>query len=512
MSERYTKVFDLPKNMYAENAPVVISAGALLKDNQTGTILAQLKIKNITNKIIKAAKVSILSFDTVGKQIDDETKHEYLDLSVGRDNEFGQKVPIILSNNSTRSFSVTVNEIIFADSSIWNYGDEEWAALNESKKLTSILNGSEAVKQFKIEYGEKCEYEAAEDKDIWICSCGKINKKVESKCFNCGCSLQTLKNVDLAKLNENKDIRVAKEKEQATQANAKRNKLIAIISAICIVVLVLSIVISNHSKKVNTYNEGIALLQSVSIDDINKGVEILLFELGDYKDSKEQIYNRAIELTDKNSSNSIEIFEKLGDYKDSKDKVNEIIYNQGIALFDDGEFAEAFDKFEKLGDYKDSKDKKQEALFHNFVIEGNFYNNKIVIDGMEEVYNAKLINGEELKSRIVGQWLWRINSPGRKYWFLDDGSLSQSMYASGKWYEAKGVYKWKVENDELKIISTFDDNGTKREHIETYKFISMSDDVIVAYNPSTKIIEHIFIDQNSEMAKKCLKKYNIKLN
>ena len=109
MSERYTKVFDLPKNMYAENAPVVISAGALLKDNQTGTILAQLKIKNITNKVIKAAKISIFSFDTVGKQIGDETKHEYLDLSVSRDYEFGQKVPIILSNNSTRSFSVTVN-------------------------------------------------------------------------------------------------------------------------------------------------------------------------------------------------------------------------------------------------------------------------------------------------------------------------------------------------------------------------------------------------------------------
>ena len=95
MSERYTKVFDLPKNMYAENAPVVISAGALLKDNQTGTILAQLKIKNITNKVIKAAKISILSFDTVGKQIGDETNHEYLDLSIGRDYEFGQKVPII---------------------------------------------------------------------------------------------------------------------------------------------------------------------------------------------------------------------------------------------------------------------------------------------------------------------------------------------------------------------------------------------------------------------------------
>ena len=35
MSERYSKVFSLPENLYAEGAPVVIAAGALLKDNQT---------------------------------------------------------------------------------------------------------------------------------------------------------------------------------------------------------------------------------------------------------------------------------------------------------------------------------------------------------------------------------------------------------------------------------------------------------------------------------------------
>ena len=40
MSERYTKLFDLSENLYTESAPVVIAAGAILKDNQTGKILA----------------------------------------------------------------------------------------------------------------------------------------------------------------------------------------------------------------------------------------------------------------------------------------------------------------------------------------------------------------------------------------------------------------------------------------------------------------------------------------
>ena len=50
MSERYSKLFSLPENLYAEGAPVIVSAGNLLKDNQTGKVLAQLKIKNITEK------------------------------------------------------------------------------------------------------------------------------------------------------------------------------------------------------------------------------------------------------------------------------------------------------------------------------------------------------------------------------------------------------------------------------------------------------------------------------
>ena len=43
MEERYTRLFSLPENLYSAGAPVMIAAGALLKDNQTGKVLAQLK-------------------------------------------------------------------------------------------------------------------------------------------------------------------------------------------------------------------------------------------------------------------------------------------------------------------------------------------------------------------------------------------------------------------------------------------------------------------------------------
>lgn len=50
MSERYTRLFALPQYLYTDNAPVVIMAGVLLRDNETGDILVQLKFKNISKK------------------------------------------------------------------------------------------------------------------------------------------------------------------------------------------------------------------------------------------------------------------------------------------------------------------------------------------------------------------------------------------------------------------------------------------------------------------------------
>ena len=52
MSERYIKVFAGKENLYLEGAPVIILASALLKDTQTGKMLAQLKLQNISEKSI----------------------------------------------------------------------------------------------------------------------------------------------------------------------------------------------------------------------------------------------------------------------------------------------------------------------------------------------------------------------------------------------------------------------------------------------------------------------------
>ena len=53
MAERYKRLYALPENLYTSGSPILIQAVALLKDTQTGKILAQLKLKNLFHKTVK---------------------------------------------------------------------------------------------------------------------------------------------------------------------------------------------------------------------------------------------------------------------------------------------------------------------------------------------------------------------------------------------------------------------------------------------------------------------------
>jgi hypothetical protein len=52
MSEKYSRLFYLDNSLYANKCPVIIKAGALLKDNDTQKIIGQLKLQNISSKNI----------------------------------------------------------------------------------------------------------------------------------------------------------------------------------------------------------------------------------------------------------------------------------------------------------------------------------------------------------------------------------------------------------------------------------------------------------------------------
>lgn len=184
MSERYTKLFYAPENRYTVGAPILIAAGALLKDNQTDKLLAQIKFKSISEKKIKAVKISVSAYDIAGKELEGVAEYQYLDLSVARNEEFGQKQAVTLPNVLARSFEAKCTDVYFADGSLWHTeADASWRPLPERVTVSEGLGHLAA--QYQRDTSIKSKFVPVEHEALWLCSCGALNLEEEGQCHKC---------------------------------------------------------------------------------------------------------------------------------------------------------------------------------------------------------------------------------------------------------------------------------------------------------------------------------------
>ena len=258
MSERYARLFALPENLYQPGSPVMILAGALLKDNQTGGILALMKFKNVGEKPIRGLKVRFFPQDLTGIDLDQPLEHQYLDLNAARDGEFGQKEPVAFPNAVTRAFRVEVYQVVFADGTLWNQEQSQWSPMPPLQALETALGDKELCKEYQILYGANCRIMPQEDKGLWRCACGAWNMESEANCHACGKNLDQLKALDLEQLKASRDARLAREQQAmaaqqaaASQAPSKGNRpqwLIPGIAALLVVLIGGGVFFVNREK------------------------------------------------------------------------------------------------------------------------------------------------------------------------------------------------------------------------------------------------------------------------
>ena len=185
MAERYTKLSFIEENQYCIGSPVLIQAGSLLKDNETGKVLGQFKFMNLTNKTIKALLVKVDAFDISGRQVAGVSEFQYLDLFAERNISFGQKTAVPLPNVVTRSIQVHCLSTVFDDGSTWNASENAiWNPLPKQQYLYDILE-PQLVEQYKRETCRNADYVLLEHEDLWLCACGEINHKDEEQCYCC---------------------------------------------------------------------------------------------------------------------------------------------------------------------------------------------------------------------------------------------------------------------------------------------------------------------------------------
>lgn len=313
MKERFSRLFTLPENQYAEGAPVLIAAGALLKDNETGKLLAQLKFKSIVNAEISAVIVGIKAFDVSGLERPGVEEYQYLDLHVQRDQEFGQKHAILLPDAVTRSYSCQIKKVIFQNGSLWEAEGKEYVALKSAPLLKVQLG--KLADQYVRDTSFRSNYVVTDDRDLWICSCGAINRQDESSCHDCHWEKQallaaldrgqleahnTLYEFEMAEKRREEEERKRLQSEEAAKAAAiakekakKAAKKTGIILAVCAVVCVAAFLLMKDKIAANKaykeayarYEQVIALYEEGKYAQAAKG----FWELDDFEDSANYI-------------------------------------------------------------------------------------------------------------------------------------------------------------------------------------------------------------------------------
>ncbi len=377
MAERYSKLYTLPGRLYAAGAPVLIAAGALLKDSQTGSVLCQLKFRNISGRSISALKVRVLCYD-MSEELVCRAEHQYLDLKVAPEQSFGSKEAIPLPDSSVRSYDVQVVSVHFSDGGRWAAGDElEWEPLPAQEQLRDRIFDRELLRQYRLETTDKSEFVPLVHKDIWLCSCGAICSP-GAECEKCAQdydSLMELLNVEL--LLEKKNARLLEESKAAAKRESSRAhsmKVIKIVLLILIPVLIAAGAIfffySRSQQRAAEYEMANLLFSSGQYMDAAAAFDAL----GDYEDapakanaardilSEMNNYDKAKKFLENGRyDDAREAFLSMGSYGDAPQLALEADYLKAMSLIEKGELEDARELFKALGEYKDSQ--KQAASF-----------------------------------------------------------------------------------------------------------------------------------------------------
>lgn len=136
MAERFSRLFTLPANLYADDAPVIIAAGALLKDNQTGNRLAQLKIQNIDKRTIVYIKLRFVLLDASERMLR-EYHHTFSGITVTEKDYFGSKTPVILPEAGVCSYTVSIIEVKFNSGPEWR-SNSVWTTLDANTDVDAL--------------------------------------------------------------------------------------------------------------------------------------------------------------------------------------------------------------------------------------------------------------------------------------------------------------------------------------------------------------------------------------
>ena len=260
MSNRYEQVKLYNDFKLNSNSPVDILKGAIYIDKVTNKAVFQLKFVNTQESHIKAVYINVKGYNDLGEEIEHK-KYEYLDLNVGKGEEFGTKQLKELSNNTIRNIDVELNTVVFLDNQQWRskksdvkvdkeeleeIKDEYVLKVADNKvreRLNSTYNNFQDYHQ-NIQKFKKL-YKPTENDKYWSCICGAYNSKSNDICYNCNLDRATV-------FNEFSSIELQNGVETLKQ-NTKTIKILIVIIVVISVIVFGTIGMINDRQKKSEY-------------------------------------------------------------------------------------------------------------------------------------------------------------------------------------------------------------------------------------------------------------------
>lgn len=171
--------------------PVIIQSAHLYCSADREKYYLRCKFRSLSDKIISALMVDVFCFDVWGNELPTVHDAQVLDLSPKRDEVFGYSRKIPITDANTRTVSVKLKRIRYADGTIEECSGEE-IKIPAVVPLKEHFNSLELTKQYMYETSDKAVSVPVQIGVFWMCSCGTVNSNAEEICVNCGAGKQTV--------------------------------------------------------------------------------------------------------------------------------------------------------------------------------------------------------------------------------------------------------------------------------------------------------------------------------
>ncbi len=350
MAERFTKIYEIPGGLYAAGAPVLIRAGVLLRDSITKNVIAQLKLYSLDTRMIRTVRLALTLLDEEGNILGDELLRSYTNLRVVRDDEFGQRIALVIPYRETSSFTARVTEVLFADGTSWTDYGEPWESVERQVSLAEAYQSEEMAAQFRIRYGTDCRFAPLEGPVLWQCTCGAVNHADEKSCHRChrvrraqlNVNVDSLRNECAQRLQEEKTLLESEAAAEPDEKTLRRRKIFKGASIGIPLVLALAAVIFFGPR----------LLNRLVPLPVATSAPTMLFTQPSLpptpvpsptptpaptltpEEQRKADYNEAISLLEENSYSAARaVFLKLGSFQESERFAQEAVYRKAVALY-----------------------------------------------------------------------------------------------------------------------------------------------------------------------------------